>query len=79
MNERFVAARHEEGCYEKASSNIFMLAKVYRTMTSGRQGAPYFRRYRRELVAKPDISLKNSWGVLPYNDSDEGSDTVFHT
>ena len=47
---------------KKASSNIFMFAEVYGTMSSGRQGAPYFRRYGRELVSKPDISLKKSWG-----------------
>ena len=38
-----------------------MFAKVYRTMTSGRQGPPYFRRYGRELVSKLAISLKKSW------------------
>ena len=42
---------------KKASSNIFMFAKVYRTMTLGRQGASYFRRYGRELVSKPAISV----------------------
>ena len=31
-------------------------------MTSRWQGAPYFRRYGRELVSKPAISLKKSWG-----------------
>ena len=36
--------------------------KVNRTMTSGFQGARYFRRYDRELVSKPAISLKKSWG-----------------
>ena len=28
---------------------IFLRAKVYRSMTSGCRGAPYFRRYDREL------------------------------
>ena len=46
---------------EKSSSNIFMLAKAYRTMRSGWQGAPYFRRNGRELVSKPAISLKKGW------------------
>ena len=32
-------------------------------MTSGGHGAPHFRRYGRELVSKPAISLKKSWGV----------------
>ena len=31
-------------------------------MTSRRQAARYYRRYGRELVSKPPISLKNSWG-----------------
>ena len=31
-------------------------------MTSGWQGAPYFRSYGRELASKPAISLKKSWG-----------------
>ena len=43
-------------------SNIFLRAKVYRMMASGRQGAPYFRRYGLELVSKPAILLKKSWG-----------------
>ena len=47
---------------KKASSNMFMFAKVYRPMTSGRQGAPYFRRYGRELVSKPAISSKRKVG-----------------
>ena len=31
----------------------------------GQGGAPYFRRYGRELVSKPAISLNKSWGGLP--------------
>ena len=31
-------------------------------MTSGWQGAPCLRRYGRELVSKPAISLKKNWG-----------------
>ena len=31
-------------------------------MTSGGHGAPHFRRYTRELVSKPAISLKKCWG-----------------
>ena len=46
---------------KKPSSHNFMFAKVYRTMTSGWQGPPYFGRYGRELVSKPAISLKKSW------------------
>ena len=41
-------------------------------MASGWQGAPYFRRYGRELVSKPTISLKKSWGGgLPLNVSSQ--------
>ena len=32
-------------------------------MTSGCRGTPYFRRYDRELVLKPPISSKKSWGA----------------
>ena len=32
-------------------------------MTPGCQGAPYFRRYGRELVSKPAISLEKVGGV----------------
>ena len=46
-------------------SDIFLFAKDGRTMKSGGQGAPFFRRYGRELVSKPAISLKKSWGGLP--------------
>ena len=39
----FMAARHEEGCYEDIPSHIFLFANNYRTMTSGGQGdTPYF-------------------------------------
>ena len=55
---------------KRASSNIFMLARVYQTMTSGRQRAPYFRRYlRRELVSKIGDFGEEKLGGLPYNDS----------
>ena len=43
-------------------SCILLLAKGYRTMTSGWQGAPRFRRYGRESVSKPAISLNRSSG-----------------
>ena len=39
----------------KMSSHIFVLAKDYRTMTSGWQGAPYFRKYDQELVSKREF------------------------
>ena len=31
-------------------------------MTSGCRGTPYFRKYDRDLVLKPAISLMKSWG-----------------
>ena len=44
--------------------------KVYRTMTTSGcpgcpvcRGTPYFRRCNRELLWKPAISLKKSWGA----------------
>ena len=41
-----MAARHEEACYKKQIFGMyFLLAKDDRTMTSGWQGAAYFRRY----------------------------------
>ena len=43
-----MAARHEEGCYFFFSPRIFLFAKGYRTVMSGWQGEPYFRRYGRE-------------------------------
>ena len=57
------AARDEEGCAEKYISPCILLsAKDYRPMASGWQGAPYFRRHGYELVSKPAISSKKSWG-----------------
>ena len=43
-------------------SHVFLFAKDYRTVSSGWQGAPYFRRYGRELDSKQEISLKKHWG-----------------
>ena len=61
---RMLADRHEEGCYE---NNTFkytsLLAKGLPNDDVGvAKGAPYFRRYGRELVSKPAVSLKNRWG-----------------
>ena len=47
---------------EKTSSCNFLFAKDFQMMTSRWQGALHFRRYDRELVSKPMISLKKSWG-----------------
>ena len=46
---------------------IFLRAKVYRSMTSGCQRTPCFRRYDWGLVLKPTIALKKVG--LPQNDS----------
>ena len=35
-------------------------------MASGWQGVVYSKRYGRELVSKPAIPLKKSWGLLPW-------------
>ena len=56
-NELFMAGRHKGGVLLKNSPHIFFIAKDYRTMTSGWQRAPFFRRYGREQVSKPAISL----------------------
>ena len=53
---------------KNAPPNIFMFAKkkkVYRTMTSGRQGAEYLRRYGRELASKTGDFVKEKLGGLP--------------
>ena len=42
-----------------------MFAVDYRTMTSGWQGASYFRRHGREMVSKPAIFVKEKLGELP--------------
>ena len=47
---------------KKISPCILSIAKDDRTMTSGCQAAPYFRRYGRELVSKPAISIKRKFG-----------------
>ena len=47
---------------ENISSNIILFAKGNRTMASGCQRVWYVRSYGRELVSKPEILLKKSWG-----------------
>ena len=56
---------------KKKSPFVFLFAKSDRTMTSGWQGAPYFRSYGRELVSKSAISLikKSGGGYLSQNES----------
>ena len=67
-NVSWVIGTNEEGfCWKKIVSIYFLVCKglsLYRTMTcrGGKEGAPYFRRYVRELALKPAISLKKSWG-----------------
>ena len=51
-----------KGAMKNTSSHIVLFATDYRLMTSGWQGAPYFRRYGRGLVPIPAILLKKSWG-----------------
>ena len=57
FNERFMAVRYEEGCYEK---HIFMCLLVWKGPSNGHGGM--VRRYGLELVSKPAVSLKESWG-----------------
>ena len=47
---------------KKTSSNISWFAEDYQRMTAGWQGASYNRKYDRELILKPAISLKKIWG-----------------
>ena len=48
---------------KKKSSSIFCSQTIYRTMTSGWQGASYFRRLGRELASKPAISFQEKLGA----------------
>ena len=43
-------------------SRVVLFATDYETMTSGWQRASYFRRHDRELISKPAIPFKKSWG-----------------
>ena len=52
----------KEVAIKSRSLYIFLFARDYRSMTSWWQGASQFRRYGRELVSKPVISLKKSLG-----------------
>ena len=56
-----MAALHDEGSYERNIFIYFLVCKgLSNDITSGWQGAPYFRIYGRELVSKPAISLTHS-------------------
>ena len=64
FNELFMAARYKGRMRLKTKNipYIFLCAKVCRSMTPGCRGTPDFRRYDRELVLKPSVSLEKSWG-----------------
>ena len=47
---------------KKYPHDTLLCAKAYRSMTSGCRGTPCFRRFDRDLVLKPAISLKKRWG-----------------
>ena len=65
LHECLMAARLEEGCYEEHFFMCFLVCKgLSNNEVGGWQGAPYFRRYGRELVSKQAISLKIRWGGL---------------
>ena len=58
-----MAARHKEGYDCKESTHTFLVRKdLSIDDVSGCRRTPYFRRYARELVLKPVISFKKSWG-----------------
>ena len=60
-NERFMAARHEDGCYEVTNFICIFVCKGLSNDDVGlAKEAPYFRRYGGILVSKPAISLKKS-------------------
>ena len=64
INEHFMATRHErrKDVVEIVSSQIFLFAKDYLTMTFGWQKGHRISGDGRELVSKPAISLKKSLG-----------------
>ena len=53
---------HKIDAVNKMSQCIHWFAEYARTTTSGWQGAPYIRSHGLELVSKPAISSKKSWG-----------------
>ena len=65
FSKRVVAARYEEGCYEKDIYHALMFAKDYRPMTSGWQGAPKFQEIRPWAGFKTDDFVKEKLGGLP--------------
>ena len=75
-----MAAQHEEGYLLKKKSmiRIYFLVCVHKGLTidttSGCRGTPCFRRYGRELVLKPPISLKEKLGGrATYRRTDPGT------
>ena len=57
-----MAARHDKECYEKENLNIFSCLQrtVERWEKRAKRGGAVFRRYGRELLSKPVISLKKT-------------------
>ena len=77
-----MAARHKEGYYWEASIvSIYDLVCKERSKDrrrrGGCRGTPHFIRYGRELVLKPAISVKKSWGRLPCSKTQQGGYVVF--
>ena len=67
LNERFIimaALAQGRILLNTKYPYIFLCATAYndRRRRGGCRGTPYFRRYDRELVLKPAISVKKSWG-----------------
>ena len=64
FDERFMAARHDEGRYEENILTCFFACRgLSNDLTSGWQGSPYSSRYGWMLASKPAISSKTSWGA----------------
>ena len=65
FNKRFMAARHEEGCYEKFRLRNCFFAKDYPTMTSGRIWGTEGQQIRPGACTKTSDFVKEKLGVLP--------------
>ena len=64
-NERFVAARHEEGCYEE---NIFIHCFVCKGLSNDDVGVArgtLFEEIRPDAGFKTDDFVKENWGGIP--------------
>ena len=65
FNERFMGARHDEGCYE---TNILPRFLDCKGLSNDDGRVAYSWRYGLELVSKPAMSLIERLGGLPWNE-----------